>query len=97
MDHFFFDDWNHYETDYLDEHEDMSDEDKPGGLREAWEGIFLDEEQQAIKDLEMSLPEDDRDGLIVSDKYNHDDSDIDIISSDGIHFLVHTFVLRQAW
>jgi hypothetical protein len=58
-----------------------------------WE---LDDDQKAIKDWETSLPRDDRDGLNISPKYKDADSDIRIISSDGVYFMVHSFILKRA-
>jgi hypothetical protein len=70
-----------FEEDVIDEWDD------------SWE---LDEDQKAIKDWETSLPRDDRDGLNISPKYRDADSDVTIISSDGVYFMVHSFILKRS-
>jgi len=56
----------------------------------------LDDDQKAIKDWETSLPRDDRDGLNISPKYKDADSDIKIISTGGVYFMVHSFILKRS-
>jgi hypothetical protein len=74
-----------FEEDVIDEWVDEWDDN--------WE---LDEDQKAIKDWETSLPRDDRDGLDISTKYRDADSDVTIISSDGVYFMVHSFILKRS-
>jgi len=66
---------------------------------EEWEDDWeLNEvQQEAIKIMEEEEMEGDKDIPTISDKYWSTDSDIDIISSDGICFMVHTFALKRAW
>jgi ribosome-binding protein aMBF1 (putative translation factor) len=70
-----------FEEDVIDEWDDN------------WE---LDEDQKAIKDWETSLPRDDRDGIHISPKYRDADSDVTIISSDEVYFMVHSFILKRS-
>lgn len=56
---------------------------------------MLDDEEKAMKEMESSWTDGHRGNMPVSDKYKDKDSDIDIISSDGIRFMVHTSILKR--
>lgn len=51
--------------------------------------------QEAIGILEEEEMEGDKDIPPISDRYGDLDSDVDIISSDGIYFMVHSRTLKQ--
>jgi len=81
--------------DRLDMEEDIEFEENV--TFDEWEDDWeLDNDQKAIKDWETSLPRDDRDGLNISPKYRDDDSDIRIISTDGVYLMVHSFILKRS-